>query len=466
MLWKLVKLLVLSRVGKPTLVLLVALGILTSLPLLLFHYNKETSLTYSYYGIFYIIFLTLLPLFAPQKGSSILGIIKSDVDFLFQLPIDSKELALGLIISNIIVSLIFMVAINTLFIPSLGLLAFPTLFLISLIPPSLSVITYSLPLKSRISITFLIVLWDASALMGNPFSPLSMFFGYYEGYFLLALLDVLLLYLAITRFNTVGLASHYFAPEEKEVMKSISFSTSTPFMVMLIKNLHFLEIGGRGNILTAQTFIVRRVDVRWLILVFTIIGVVFLILLKIIYSPVVNPTVINTTYFTIIASSILIPYMVMFFFVISAFAIEPLWLYLSIMTPLELARNYISSKIIAIEVVLLPYIILIGIAEGPIVAMDLLIGIPLSIIFMISTSARIYPVNLAQGRVNMTPSSILFGFNFFIPLLAIMAGAFGVTFGVISLLVIYLVFLAIISLPFMFSEGYWKKTFEMYITMI
>ncbi|PVU74809.1 hypothetical protein DDW13_06095 [Acidianus hospitalis] len=284
-----------------------------------------------------------------------------------------------------------------------------------------------------------------------------------------------MLYLAITRFNTVGLASSYFAPEEKEVMKSISFSTSTPFMVMLIKNLHFFEIGGRSNILTAQTFIVRRVDVRWLILVFTIIGVVFLVLLKIIYSPVVNPTVIkttyytiiaNTTYYTIIASSILIPYMVMFFFVSSAFAFEPLWLYLSIMTPLELARNYISSKIIAIEVVLLPYIILIGIAEGPIVAMDLLIGIPLSIIFVISTSARIYPVNLAQGRVNMTPSSILFGFNFFIPVLGSVAGAFGVTFGVISLLVIYLVFLAIISLPFMFSEGYWKKTFERYITMI
>jgi len=464
-LWKLVKFLVLSRVGKPTLVLLVALGILTSLPLLLFHYNKETSLTYSYIGIFFTIFFTLSPLFAPQKGSSIPGIIKSDMDFLFQLPIDSKELALGLIISNIIVSFIFMIVISSLFIPSLGLLAFPTLFLISLIPPSLSVITYSLPLKSRISIIFLIVLWDASALMGNPFSPLSMFFGYYEGYFLLALLDVLLLYLAITRFNTVGLASRYFAPEEKEVMKSISFSTSTPFMVMLIKNLHFLEIGGRGNILTAQTFIVRRVDVRWLILVFTIIGVVFLVLLKIIYSPVVNPTVINATYYMIFAYSILIPYMVMFFFVISAFAFEPLWLYLSIMTPLELARNYILSKIIAIEVVLLPYIILIGIAEGPIVAMDLLIGIPLSIIFVISTSARFYPVNPAQGRVNMTPSSILFGFIFVIPALGSVAGAFGVIFGVISL-VIYLVFLAIISLPFMFSEGYWKKTFERYITMI
>jgi hypothetical protein len=460
-LWKLVKFLVLSRVGKPTLVLLVAIGILTSLPLLLFHYNKETSLTYSYFGIFFTIFFTLSPLFAPQKGSSIPGIIKSDVDFLFQLPIDSKELALGLIISNIIVSLIYMVVISSFFIPSLGLLAFPTLFLISLIPPSLSVITYSLPLKSRISIAFLIVLWDASALMGNPFSPLSMFFGYYEGYFLLALLDVLLLYLAITRFNTVGLASRYFAPEEKEVMKSISFSTSTPFMAMLIKNLHFFEIGGRSNILTAQTFFVRRVDVRWLILVFTIIGVVFLVLLKIIYSPVVNHTVINATYYTIIAYSILIPYMVMFFFVISAFAFEPLWLYLSIMTPLELARNYILSKIIAIEVVLLPYIILIGIAEGPIVAMDLLIGIPLSIIFVISTSARFYPVNPAQGRVNMTPSSILFGFISVIPILGSLAGAF----GVISL-VIYLVFLAIISLPFMFSEGYWEKTFERYITMI
>ncbi|MFP3260472.1 MAG: hypothetical protein RXQ22_06225 [Sulfolobus sp.] len=461
MLWKLVKFLVLSRVGKPTLVLLVAIGILTSLPLLLFHYNKETSLTYSYYDIFFTIFFTLLPLFAPQKGSSIPGIIKSDVDFLFQLPIDSKELALGLIISNIIVSLTFMVVISSFFIPSLGLLAFPTLFLISLIPPSLSVITYSLPLKSRISIAFLIVLWDASALMGNPFSPLSMFFGYYEGYFLLALLDVLLLYLAITRFNTVGLASRYFAPEEKEVMKSISFSTSTPFMAMLIKNLHFFEIGGRSNVLTAQTFIVGRVDVRWLILVFTIIGVVFLVLLKIIYSPVVNPTVINSMYYTIIAYSILIPYMVMFFFVISAFAFEPLWLYLSIMTPLELARNYILSKIIAIEVVLLPYIILIGIAEGPIVAMDLLIGIPLSIIFVISTSARFYPVNPAQGRVNMTPSSILFSFISAIPVLGSVAGAF----GVISL-VIYLVFLAIISLPFMFSEGYWEKTIEMYITMI
>ena len=461
MLWKLVKFLVLSRVSKPTLVLLVALGILTSLPLLLFHYNKETSLTYSYYDIFFTIFFTLLPLFAPQKGSSIPGIIKSDVDFLFQLPIDSKGLALGLIISNIIVSLIYMVVISSFFIPSLGLLAFPTLFLISLIPPSLSVITYSLPLKSRISIAFLIVLWDASALMGNPFSPLSMFFGYYEGYFLLALLDVLLLYLAITRFNTVGLALRYFAPEEKEVMKSISFSTSTPFMVMLIKNLHFLEIGGRSNILTAQTFIVRRVDVRWLILVFTIIGVVFLVLLKIIYSPVVNPTVINSMYYTIIAYSILIPYMTMFFFVISAFAFEPLWLYLSIMTPLELARNYILSKIIAIEVVLLPYIILIGIAEGTIVAMDLLIGIPLSIIFVISTSARFYPVNPAQGRVNMTPSSILFSFISPIPVLGSLAGAF----GVISL-VIYLVFLAVISLPFMFSEGYWEKTIERYITMI
>jgi hypothetical protein len=459
-LWKLVKFLVLSRVGKPTLVILVALVILTSLPPLLFHYNEETSLTYSYFGLFYIIFLTLSPLFAPQDGSSIPGIIKSDVDFLFQLPIDSKELALGLIISNTIVSLIFMFAIITFYIPSLGLLAFPTLFLISLIPPSLSVITYSLPLKSRISITFLIVLWDASALMGNPFSPLSMFFGYYEGYFLLALLDVLLLYLAVTRFNTVGLASRYFAPKEKEVKKSISFSTSTPFKAMLIKNLHFFEIGGRSNILTAQTFFVGRVNVRLLILVFTIIGVVFLVLLKIIYRPVVNPTVINITYFTIITYSILIPYMVMFSFVISAFAIEPLWLYLSIMTPLELARNYILSKIIAIEVVVLPYIVLIGIAEGPIVAMDLLIGIPLSIIFVISISARSYPVNLAQGRVNMTPWSIILGFIFVIPILGSLAGAF----GVISL-VIYLVFLAIISLPFMFSEGYWEKTFERYITI-
>jgi len=146
----------------------------------------------------------------------------------------------------------------------------------------------------------------------------------------------------------------------------------------------------------------------------------------------------------------------------SAFVNEPLWLNLSVMTPIEFARKYLLAKTLSVFILFLPISISV-ILLNPIMGIGGLF-IPLAYIYGASVNARFYPVIMSQApsydaRV-LTGSLLVAGA--FIPTYL---DTFLLIFGVIATLVGVIVTL-VFTLPFLLSKGYWEKTFEKTITSL
>lgn len=102
---------------------------------------------------------------------------------------------------------------------------------------------------------------------------------------------------------------------------------------MLKKNINLIELGGRASTFMGGQYMVARVKVYYVTLGMLAMSVLYYLLLF-------------TSIFSLIF--ILTEFFLVFSIAQASFINEPLWINLSIMSPLEFVRRYFASKIFSL----------------------------------------------------------------------------------------------------------------------
>ena len=436
MLWDLIKFKIRTTFRKS-----IIFSVILVLLILFFEFSSNTHLSpyalygYAIGGIAYLSFYFLM-----SSIYTSVFIQKSDVDFLYMLPFDERDIVIAQSISSFLLSLFSTIFAIYLLFPILSFFSILVVLMVSL----MNTFSYFAFKRHRKIASAIITVWMLSSIARFPFSPLSMVFGYIYGYFILATLDVIVLVLAMRNASVEDLVNEFYRrqgllTQRGKPTTSISLYSSSPFVAMLKRNLNFIEIGGRVNIGGVVQQINRRVKLYKMLIANSAIAAVYYIIFAFLFRvSFAEEFVVGFTgfYFILFTSQ-------------SAFINEPLWLNLSVMTPAEYARKYVLTKTLSLFIIFLPFsisLILLNLTAG---LGSLLI--PFDFIYVSSIYARFYPVSQSQipqyGFRN-----VIAGYLAAVSLIPIFLDVFFPIGGVIATLVF--------TLPFLLSKSYWEKTFE------
>ena len=406
------------------------------------HILQAVVYGYAIGGISYISFFFLISSFYSS-----FFIQKSDVDFLYMLPVNEREIVIAQSISSFLLSLISTIFAIYLLFPILSFLSILVVLMVSII----NTFSYFAFKGHKKVISLIITAWMLSSIAKFPFSPLSMVFGYIYGYFILAMLDIIVIILGVRKAKIEDLINEFYRrqgilTQGGKPTTSISLYSSSPLMAMLKRNFNFVEIGGRVNLGGVVQQINRRVKVYKVLVITSSIAVIYYVIFALFLRHVyfAEDFIVGFAGFYIIL-----------FTSQSAFINEPLWLNLSVMTPIDYARKYVLTKTLSLYIIFLPISVSL-ILLNPLSGLGSLF-IPLVFIYVSSIYARFYPVSQSQipqyGFRNM-----VVGYLAMTSLIPIFLDVFFPIGGVIAT--------AVFTLPFLFSRGYWEKTFEKAITSL
>ncbi|MCG2888422.1 MAG: hypothetical protein L7H21_03195 [Sulfolobales archaeon] len=247
MLWKLIKFAVLSRISKRGLILLTLLNAFILLIGFGAYFHGVTSPQYESYATLYVAFIFVL------LGLQVrIGILKSDFDYYFTLPIDRKTLGTALVVANLIFMSVLSLSFVTITLSPYGFAVGPFLG-ISL--ASLTLVTYGMSLKERVAIFGIIGLWLSSASLGFPFSPLAAVTGHpIEGLLSAVAFAVVTLYFGVRRagaLDVVTMREVGRSETGREASDTVSFTGTSPFLAVLRLKLHYVGITSRYGFMGA-----------------------------------------------------------------------------------------------------------------------------------------------------------------------------------------------------------------------
>ena len=383
---------------------------------------------------------------------------KSDVDFLYMLPIEERELEVAYSLSAFLINLLQTIIVAILLYPVISCFSV-LIVLMATVMNSFSFFAFK---SKRKVIASIITAWMLSSILKFPFSPFSMVFGYIYGYFILIALDVIIVFLGVRNASVEGLVNEFYKRQGLITGKpttSISLYSSSPLMAMLKRNFNFVEIGGRMNLGTGIPYIINvRVKMYKVVAITAAIAIVVYIGFSFFSHTFVTERVNTQILLSIFEGMIafISGLFIILFTSLSAFVNEPLWLNLSVMTPIEFARKYLLAKTLSVFAIFLPISISLILLNPEVSAGSLLI--PLVYIYVASINARFYPVLMSSQipsyDIRVLSSSLLL-LPSFIP---IALDAFFPIGGVIATLAF--------SLPFLLSKAYWEKTFEKIMTSV
>ncbi|MCQ4344824.1 MAG: hypothetical protein RXQ70_01460 [Sulfolobaceae archaeon] len=278
MLWKLIKFAVISRISKRGLILLILLNAFILLIGFGAYFHGVTSLQYESYATLYVAFIFVLLGLQAR-----IGILKSDFDYYFTLPIERKTLGTALIIAN----LIFMSALSLSFVTiTLSPYGFAVAPFLGISLASLTLMTYGMSLKERVAIFGIIGLWLSSASLGFPFSPLSAVTGHpIEGLLSAAAFAVVTLYFGVRRagaLDVVTMREISRSETGREASDTVSFTGTSPFLAVLRLKLHYVGITSRYGFMGATASVrARAIPLRTAMPIVAIVGVIYFIVLSV-----------------------------------------------------------------------------------------------------------------------------------------------------------------------------------------
>jgi len=398
--------------------------------------SVSTLHDYAVGGVIYISFIYFMSsIFSPFI------IQKSDIDFLYMLPVDEKEMIISQLISSFLIISLSMIFIIYIFSPIISISSMLVMLMISL----LNTFSYFAFKKHRKIISTLITVWILSSILKFPFSPLSMVFGYTSGYFVLATLDILTLVLGVRNTNVNDLIGEFYKRQgllmsNNKPTVSVELFSSSIFSAMLKRNFNFIELEGRMSVGGNIQLITKRIKFYKIFIISIISAIIYYIIFIFFIKNYLTQDIIM----------LLISYLIIMSISASSFISEPLWLNLSVMSPIEYARRYLLTKVLTVFVILLPLLISF-ILFNPVINIGSFL-IPFSLIYPASIFARYYPSSQQLQTVQLSFKNMIVSYMATISLLPVYLDIFVPVTG----LIITLIF----SLPFLLLNRYWEETFE------
>ena len=351
MLLKLLKFVVRTRFSRPLLIFItIMLVYYTAISQLV--PSQQANLILGYYGTGIIaLFLAM----ALATGGVM--IFKSDRDYLFTLPLSTRDLSIAIFFSQLIafgITILFMFGYLYQTIASPLLLA--DLVALALTFTSLGVIAPSMTTRLRIALSVGLALWTLIALTNFPLSPGAAFNGnIYGGTATLVGLAGVTTVLAFRGLSRIELdmMRSLVRTTSSEIKSQNSYAGKSPIGAIYSMNLSNISLAGRMNMAGTSRYVSRRVKTRWVVTTATVAAAAYFAY-ALLQGPPASAVNGTDTFPAAIAVAVGLA-LISFFFSQSAITNERVWLSLTSLPPATYFRHLITSRVISLMLILAPF---------------------------------------------------------------------------------------------------------------
>ena len=391
-------------------------------------------------------------------------VMKSDRDYLFTLPLSNRDLSLSIFFAQFIA---YGTTVLFMFVYLAEAFTSPLLVVdmiaLALAFTSLGVIGPLIRTRVRIILAVGLALWTLLSFTSFPFTPASAFTGNLYGgtVTLLALTAV-----------TVTFAFRGLGRIELDMMKSLvrttasdikspnSYVGKSPLGAIYSMNLTNMSLAGRMNMAGTSRYVSKRVKTRWVALASTAAAIAFLVFALWLGPANMGNEVQNGNAANVILAIGLS--FIGFFFSQSAITNERLWLSLTSLPPATYFKHLISSKVISLLVILVPFAVVDGILqafgdpEAVGALLMILLVIPGAFVLEVCWSAYIAPIQVKGDDMTMPAQFNLKQLAVALPMGGVVIVAtIGVLFA--PLAAVAGVVLCVLSAVLTLSRGFWSR---------
>ena len=404
MLPKLLKFVLRTRFSRPFLIL-VAIMVTYSVAISTTISPSSEATIFGYYAAGIIAFFLAMAL-----ATGGVMVMKSDRDYLFTLPLSTRDLSFSIFFAQFIA---FGTTVLLMFIYLAQAFTSPLLIGdmigLALIFTSLGVIAPLLRTRTRLLLSVGLALWTLLSFLNFPFTPGSAFNGnLYGGTATVLALAVLTVAVAFKGLGTIELdmMKNMVRTTSADVKSPNSFVGKSPIGAIYSMNLSNMSLAGRMNMAGTSRYVSRRVKTRWVILASAIAAAAYFIFAHTLGQ--VQSVSGTDTFPAAILVAIGLSFLG-FFLSQSAITNERLWLSLTSLPPATYFRHLIASRVVSLLLILVPFAVadlaLLALGDGVVLAAlgVILMVIPGSFILEICWAAYIAPIQV-KGDDMMMPA--------------------------------------------------------------
>jgi hypothetical protein len=311
---------------------------------------KSADVILSFYGTGIIAFF-----FAMAMATGGVMVLKSDRDYLFTLPLSTRDLSLSIYFSQFIAFGVTVLFMFTYFAQALAsAILVIDLAALALVFTSLGVLAPSLSKWARALLAVALPLWTLLGITGFPLSPGSAFNGNVVGG------TATLIALAVV---TTAAAFRNLSHVELDLMRNLvrttsadikspnSFVGKSPVSAIYSMNLSALSLAGRMNMAGTSRYVSARVRTRWVVAATSAAAAAYAAFVVLLGQPfTAGSDSLPVAILTAVALSFLA-----FFFSQSAISNERIWLSLTSLPAATYFRNLVASKVLSLLLVLAPF---------------------------------------------------------------------------------------------------------------
>lgn len=337
-------------------------------------------------------------------------VMKSDRDYLFTLPLSTRDLSLSIFFAQFIafgttVLLMFMYMVSALDSPLLVV----DLAALALVFTSLGVISPSLQTRTRIVLSIALAAWTLLAFLGVPFTPGSAFNGNLYGGTVtllgLAAVTMAAAFRGLTRVE-LDMMRSMVRTTSSDIKSPNSYAGRSPLGAIYSMNLTNMALAGRMNMAGTSRYVSKRVKTRWVFAASAVAAAAYFALaLSLGRVPAVEGT---DTFPAALLVAVILSFLG-FFFSQSAITNERIWLSLTSLPPPTYFRHLLASKLLSLMLILAPFAVAdaalatLGIGAALAGLAIILLVIPASFILEICWAAYIAPIQV-KGDDMMMPA--------------------------------------------------------------
>ena len=337
-------------------------------------------------------------------------VMKSDRDYLFTLPLSSRDLSVSIFFAQFIAfgtTVLFMFVYLAQAFTSPLLIA--DMVALALTFTSLGVIAPTMQTRIRIALSVALALWTLLSFANFPFTPGSAFNGNLYGgtatLMILAAVTVVAAFRGLGRIE-LDMMKSMVRSTASDVKSPNSYVGKSPVGAIYSMNLTNMSIAGRMNMAGTSRYVSKRVKTWWVATAATVAAAAYLIF-ALSLGPVSDVSGTDTFPAAILVAIGLA--FLGFFLSQSAITNERVWLSLTALPPATYFRHLIASRVASLMLILAPFavanLILLVVGYGVSLAalIVILLIIPGSFVLEICWAAYVAPIQV-KGDDMMMPA--------------------------------------------------------------
>jgi hypothetical protein len=338
-------------------------------------------------------------------------LMKSDRDYLFTLPLSTRDLSISIFFSQFVA---FGVTVMLMF-AYLGQGFSSPLFLIDLVAlaltfTSLGVIAPSLKTRVRMLLSVSLALWTLLSFENVPFTPGSAFNGNpYGGTATLVILAAVTMAAAFRGLSRIELdmMKSLVRTTSSDIKSPNTYAGKSPIGAMYSMNLSTMSLAGRMNMAGASRYVSKRVKTWWVLVVTSATAAGYFVVG---FLGIGSTTVAGSANSlpTEILVAIILSFLA-FFLSQSAITNERMWLSLTSLPAATYFRHLVASRVLSLMLIMAPFAVVDAVFltlghTGALGALAIVIAvIPGSYVLEVCWAAYVAPIQV-KGDDTMMPA--------------------------------------------------------------